>query len=68
MGVSWAYRCAEAGTARGRWPFEESGRLMAAQAMALFEPGGEITVIARDTSTFSNPASDIQLASFLKDS
>ena len=48
-------------------PCEESGRLMAAQAMALVEPGGDITVIARDTSSFSNPASDIQLASFLKE-
>jgi hypothetical protein len=37
---------------------------MAQQALALLEQGGKITIIARDTSTFSNPASDIQLASF----
>jgi hypothetical protein len=45
---------------------EESGRLMAQQALACLEQGGEITVIARDTGTFENPASDIQLASFRK--
>jgi hypothetical protein len=43
---------------------EESGQLLAQQALACLEPGGEITVIARDTGTFKNPASDIQLAAF----
>jgi hypothetical protein len=47
-------------------PFEASGRLMAQQALAVLEPGGQITIIARDTTTFGNPASDIQLASFRK--
>src|SRR5580658_10214276 len=47
-------------------PCEISGRLMAEQTLALLKPGGQITVIARDTATFSNPASDIQLAGFLK--
>lgn len=46
--------------------YETSGRLMAQQALACLEPGGQITVITRDTSTFKNPASDIQLASFRK--
>jgi hypothetical protein len=46
--------------------YETSGRLIAQQALALLEPGGEITVIARDTTSFKNPASDIQLDSFLK--
>jgi hypothetical protein len=47
-------------------PCETSARLMAQAALALLKPGGQINVIARDTSTFSNPASDIQLAGFLK--
>jgi hypothetical protein len=47
-------------------PYEVSGALMAQQALALLESGGQIAIIARDTTTFSNPASDIQLASFLK--
>ena len=47
-------------------PHELSGRLMAQQALALLAPGGQITVITRDTTTFENPASDIQLASFRK--
>jgi hypothetical protein len=45
---------------------EESGSLLAQEALAWLEPGGQITVIARDTGTFKNPASDIQLASFRK--
>ncbi len=47
-------------------PYETTGRLMAQQALALLEPGGQITIITRDTKTFQNPASDIQLASFRK--
>jgi hypothetical protein len=39
---------------------------MAQQALAWLEPGGQITIITRDTTTFKNPASDIQLASFRK--
>jgi hypothetical protein len=45
---------------------EESGKLMAQAALALLEPGGQVTIIARDTGAFGNPASDIQLASFCK--
>jgi hypothetical protein len=39
---------------------------MAQQALAWLAPGGQITVIARNTATFKNPATDIQLASFGK--
>ncbi len=39
---------------------------MAQQALTLLKPGGQITIIARDTSTFKNPASDVQMASFRK--
>jgi len=45
---------------------QASGELMAQQALACLAPGGQITVITRDTATFRNPATDIQLASFLK--
>jgi hypothetical protein len=39
---------------------------MAQQALACLKPGGQITVFARDTAAFKNPATDIQLASFRK--
>ena len=41
-----------------------SGRLLAQQTLACLDSGGDITVIARDTGTFKNPACDIQLAAF----
>ncbi len=47
-------------------PYEASGRLMAQQALAWLTNGGQITVITRDTVTFKNPATDMQLASFRK--
>ena len=47
-------------------PYEASGRLMAQQTLACLANGGQITVITRDTATFKNPATDIQLASFQK--
>jgi len=46
-------------------PHEALGWMMARQAIGLLK-GGQITVIARDTSAFQNPASDIQLAAFKK--
>jgi hypothetical protein len=46
--------------------YEVSGRLVAQQALALLGGGGQITVIARDTAAFKNPATDIQMASFRK--
>jgi hypothetical protein len=45
-------------------PHQAVGLAMAQQALGLLKPGGQITVIARDTSTFKNPATDAQLASF----
>jgi hypothetical protein len=47
-------------------PHQATGVAMAQQALALLKPGGQLTVIARDTSTFKNPAAEVQLASFRK--
>jgi hypothetical protein len=47
-------------------PHELSGRLMAEQALAALGPGGMIVVFARDTRTFKNPATEVQLESFRK--
>lgn len=47
-------------------PHKAAGYVLAQQALGLLKPGGEIKVIARDTSTFKNPASDILLESFRK--
>jgi len=47
-----------------RAPFEASGRLAAEQALACLKPGGQILVLRRDTSAFSNPATDAQMAAF----
>ena len=47
-------------------PHEATGWVMAQEALARLQPSGQITVIARDTSTFKNPATDIQMASFRK--
>ena len=43
-----------------------TGSVLAQQALGLLKPGGQVIVIARDTSVFKNPASDIQLAAFYK--
>ena len=43
---------------------EATGLMMAQQALGLLKPGGHLVVIARDTTAFKNPASDIQLATF----
>jgi hypothetical protein len=48
-------------------PHEAAGRVLARQARALLKPGGQITVIARDTAAFQNPATDLQLAAFRKE-
>jgi hypothetical protein len=45
-------------------PHAAVGQALARQALALLKPGGQITVITRDTTWFKNPASDVQLASF----
>lgn len=47
-------------------PHEAAGYVLAQQALSLLKPGGQIKVIARDTGTFKNPASDILLNSFRK--
>ncbi len=45
-------------------PFREAGRVLAQQALSQRKPGGMVTVIARDTAAFQNPASDVLLKSF----
>jgi len=47
-------------------PHEAAGYVLAQQALSLLKPGGQITVIARDTSAFKNPASDILLKNLRK--
>jgi hypothetical protein len=47
-------------------PHEATGWVMAQEALARLQPSGQITVITRDTSSFKNPATDIQMASFRK--
>ncbi len=42
------------------------GQVLAAQTLNLLKPGGLVTVITRDTTTFANPASDVLLDSFRK--
>ena len=60
-------------TAPGGWPprieakpHAASGWVLAQQALSLLGPGGQITVITRDTASFKNPALDIQRDSFTK--
>ena len=48
-------------------PYRAVGRALARQALALLKPGGTITVVTRDTTTFQNPATDVVLAAFRKD-
>lgn len=45
---------------------EATGTVLAQQTLRLLPAGGQVTIIARDTTAFKNPASDIQLASFKK--
>lgn len=47
-------------------PHQAAGYILAQQALTLLKPGGTLTVIARDTSVFKNPASDILLNSLRK--
>ena len=47
-------------------PHEAAGWYMAQETLRLLQPGGEVVLIARDTTTFENPATDVQLASFRK--
>src|SRR5215831_627849 len=47
-------------------PHEAAGVVLAKQALHLLEPGGQVTLIVRDTAAFPNPASDVLLAGFKK--
>lgn len=47
-------------------PPEAVGWYMAQQALRLLQPGGQVILIARDTTAFKNPATEVQLASFRK--
>ena len=42
----------------------EIGRVLAKEALGLLRPGGQITVVTRDTQAFPQPALDILLNSF----
>jgi hypothetical protein len=46
--------------------YAAAGWGMAQQAIRLLKPGGKVVVITRDTASFKNPATDIQLAGFKK--
>src|ERR1043166_8076978 len=45
----------------------EIGRVLAKEAVSLLRPGGQITVITRDTEAFPQPALDILLKSFQRE-
>lgn len=45
-------------------PHQAAGRLLAQETLRRLGPGGQITVITRDTSDFKQPAPDLLLASF----
>src|SRR6185369_13349222 len=42
------------------------GTVLAQQTLSLLKPGGQITVISRDTASFQNPATDILFAALSK--
>ena len=48
-------------------PHRSAGAEMARQSLSLLKPGGQITVITRDTAAFQNPASDFLLDSFQRE-
>jgi hypothetical protein len=47
-------------------PHQAAGRVLAQQTLSLLKPGGLVTIITRDTTTFQNPATDVLLASLRK--
>jgi hypothetical protein len=47
--------------------YSEMGRVLARQALELLPPGGEISVIARDTTVYPQPAMEIALNEFRKE-
>ena len=48
-------------------PHRAAGAELARQALSLMKPGGQITVITRDTTAFQNPASDFLLEGFQRE-
>ena len=48
-------------------PHRAVGAELARQTLSLLKPGGQITVITRDTTAFQNPASDFLLAGFQRE-
>lgn len=46
---------------------ETIGRALAQETLSLLSKGGQVTVIARDTETFKQPAMDILLATFRRE-
>ena len=48
-------------------PHRTAGAELARQALSLLKPGGQITVLTRDTATFQNPAIDLLLDSFQRE-
>ena len=48
-------------------PHRAAGAELAHKALSLMKPGGQITVITRDTTAFQNPASDFLLESFQRE-
>jgi len=47
-------------------PHEAAGWFLAQQALRHVQPGGQVVLITRDTTTFKNPATEVLLAGFLK--
>jgi len=47
-------------------PHEAAGWFMARETLRHLKPGGQVILITRDTTTFANPATDVQLTSFQK--
>src|SRR5687767_5703899 len=45
----------------------EIGRALAAECIALLKPGGKVTIIARDTETFAQPAMVVLMASIQRE-
>ncbi len=48
-------------------PHRAAGAMMAQLALSNLKPGGQIMVIARDTTAFPNPATELQMQSFQKE-
>jgi hypothetical protein len=62
--VAIVLSCCEFGPPVDRKLHAQIGRTLAKEALSLARPGGQITVITRDTESFPQPALDILLKSF----